>query len=256
MTYQEAVTQAASALTRGEDANWELARLTYENTFTSGDVKAQPTRVSMERWCADIRAASGRQFSYTTGNRYKAIWVRHGLPLGEDRPSWTDAWEDVHGGPSPAVAFAGINAERITDNATPDVKRDLAVKLMADPDVADAVIAQPATRRAVYESLNRREQAADTHRERIIDADPVSSGLRGLNAIAEMDTVLGRFIQEFTDTFRQMAALPPGDPFANREFLTLRLNHAQECLDQLRSYLDTGKTDIDAFLESVLKGGS
>ena len=248
MTYQDAVAQAASALTRGENANWELARLTYENTYAAGDTQSQSGRVSMDQWCTDVRLASERRFSAKTGERFKAIWRRYGPPT-VGGPSWIEAVEEYVGVPSIREAF-----DPYTAPTTSDTKRDLAVKLMADPDIADAVIAQPESRRAVYESLNRREQAADDRRERTTDADPVSSGLRGLNAIAEMDAVLGRFIQEFTDTFRQMAALPAGDPFANREFLTLRLNHAQECLDQLRSYLDTGKTDIDAFLDSVLKG--
>lgn len=256
MTYQEAVTEAADALKRGEDANWELARLTFENT-RNGGTSGQADRATMDQWCADIRHASGRRFSEANGKKYKAVWAKFGGYDHTDRPSWTDAYYEFNVSYTDrAEYFEATATRRLTEDASIETQRDVAAKLLSNPAVADAVISAPDTRRAVYESLNRREQAAETRRERITDADPVASGLRSMNALVEMDTVLGRFVQDFTDTFRQMAALPQNDPFANREFLTLRLNHAQECLDQLRSYLDTGKTDIDAFLESVLKGSN
>lgn len=252
MTYQDAVAQAANALKQGEDANWELARLTFENTKGLGNPGTTPG-VTMEQWAEDVRSASGRRFSARTAGLYKTMWSRFGLQALADRPTWTDALYEVQPESSWHDRTARLAHQHI-DTTDVEGKRDLAVKLMADPEVADAVISAPEPRRAVYEALNRREQAADVRRERLTDADPVSSGLRSMNALVEMDTVLGRFVQDFANTFRQMASLPEHDPFANREFLTLRLNHAQECLDQLRSYLDTGKTDIDTFLDSVLKG--
>lgn len=46
MGYQDQVAAAAAALKRGEDANWELARLTYENTREPGSGSIpQPGRV-------------------------------------------------------------------------------------------------------------------------------------------------------------------------------------------------------------------
>jgi hypothetical protein len=251
MTYQEAVTQAADALTRGEDANWELARLTWENTKAAGDPGSQPDRATMEQWCSDIRAEAGRRFGESTGRKYRMLWDRYGQHFSVNRPSWTDAWQEV----SPRIDDQRWNSpEAFSERAAAGVKRDLAVKLMADPEVADAVIAQPEARRAVYESLNRREQSVQDRAERIRDADPISSELRGLNSLIVIDDVLQRFVRDFSENFQKIANLPERDIFSSRHFLTVRIERAQECLDRLRSYLETGKTDIDAFLDSVLKG--
>lgn len=254
MGYQDAVAQAADALKRGEDANWELARLTFENTITGRGYRDQPGKVTMEQWCADVRDRSGRKFSPGSGERYKRIWQRYGdLPSQQkELPAWVDAYyEDEAYVPQP---FMEASAQRVASSASPEIKRDLAAKLMADPIVADAVISQPEPRRAVYEALNRREQTAEQRRERMTDADPVSSELRGLNALLDLSQIIERFVGDFSRVFQQAAQLPESDAFASRTFLTLQLERLQECTDRLRSYLETGKTDIDAFLDSVLKG--
>jgi len=130
MTYQTNVQAAAAALKRGEDANWELARLTYENTLDAGDVRTQPGKVSMERWCEDVRAVSGRAFSYRTGKRYKAIWAKSGGPAA-GRPSWSEAYEDADGRTD---RLEGLR-ERQVGASSPEGKRQLARELLDDPDV-------------------------------------------------------------------------------------------------------------------------
>ena len=78
MAYRDNVDLAATALARGEDANWELARLTFENTWNQGEPRSTD-RVPMAQWCADvIDQAPGRRFSEVTGLRYKRLWRRWG----------------------------------------------------------------------------------------------------------------------------------------------------------------------------------
>lgn len=229
MGYQDAVAQAAEALKRGEDANWELARLTHENTLMMG-YPIQAGRVSMEQWASDVRAQSGRRFSAPHAARFKAIWGRYGHADLTDRPSWTDAMIETV--PAAAYEVAGGRRELARSletiaNAPAQERRDLVVKLMTDPIVADAVISQPEPRRAVYEALNRREQTAEQRRERMTDADPVSSELRGLNALLELSQIIERFVGDFSRVFQQAAQLPESDAFASRTFLTLQLERLQ-----------------------------
>lgn len=257
MNYQEAVTEAASALKRGEDANWELARLTYENTWMSGNYDAQPDRVSMAQWCADIREKAGRRFSETTGSLYKTMWKKHGhLPFRE-RGAWADLWLELKGGSYPSTE----DSSNVSVSNALEQKRDLAAKLLTDPEIADAVIAQPEARRAVYDSLSRREHAATERRERIAEQDPITVNIRQ----AEAQLTLSRMVRDFTgnvETFRrnladllqQAGPLSDRDIAANRHFIEQALREAREALDSVETYLVTGKTDIDAFLDSVLGG--
>ena len=53
-----------AALVRGEDASWELARLTWESTYDQryNQYNRPADRVSMEAWCRMIRERSGIPF--------------------------------------------------------------------------------------------------------------------------------------------------------------------------------------------------
>src|SRR5215204_2741044 len=94
MSYEEAVASAAAALTRGEDANWELARLTHENTIKGGGRQTSDGLVSMARWCGDVRQVSGRKFSLRTGGLYKAVWEANSASLAE-LPSFSEALREA-----------------------------------------------------------------------------------------------------------------------------------------------------------------
>lgn len=140
MNYQDSVNAAAAALKRGEDANWELARLTYECTTsgrTAADLQAEKLagKVQMEQWTADVRAKSGRGFAVATGHIYKNIWTRFRVvyPGRADVP-WSDAYAEVRGG---TVGERMVEADfrRAQEHASLEQKRAQFASLARDPDV-------------------------------------------------------------------------------------------------------------------------
>src|SRR5262245_30547678 len=97
-SYARAVTRAAQLLCHLEMDNWELAELTWENTWHSlrGTGPGDDARVTMPQWCQDVREQSGRPFAISTGVLYKRMHDRfRGLPAGE-RPGWTTAYQLIH----------------------------------------------------------------------------------------------------------------------------------------------------------------
>ncbi len=151
-TYTEAVEEAAAALKRGEDANWELARLTYENTLMQGNAMSQPGKVNMEQWCADVRRASGRRFSAKSGRVYKAIWSEYGRHLDGDHLPWSEAYDGVQGG-TVAERFEKTHARNVTEKASVETKVQVARELLAEPEVAEAVVADQATRNVITDHI-------------------------------------------------------------------------------------------------------
>lgn len=135
--YADQVAAAAAALTRGEDANWELARLTFENTRAHGHGE-QPGRVTMEQWCADVSTSSHRRFGKATGHTYKRIWERFGDVALHLRPSWTEALYEVRPGSSPEQRHEREGARYVRD-ATPERKVEIARELLSQPEVAEQI---------------------------------------------------------------------------------------------------------------------
>jgi hypothetical protein len=152
--YEDQVRAASAALVRGENANWELACLTYENTFEKGDVSGQQ-KVSMERWCADIRAMSNRRFSKSTGMTYKAIWKIYGHQQAGDRKSWTEAYAEVQGG-TMADRMVEADFKRAIEHASPEQKREAIATLAQEPEV----LADDETRWAVKSAALKAERLA------------------------------------------------------------------------------------------------
>lgn len=164
MTYKQQVEAAAAALKRGDDANWELARLTHENTKTGrGDAKSD-NKVSMSTWCADIAALSGRRFSTPTGEMYKRIWTRFGPCVGKDRPAWSDAYWQVRGGTAKEQFEKG--GQRAIRNASPEVKRETFKALAEDEAIVDAVDRETGE---VVASLIRKSSVAASHAAQALD---------------------------------------------------------------------------------------
>jgi hypothetical protein len=170
MSYKDDVRAAAAALNRGEEENWKLARLTYENTLESGDTRRQRDegKVSMREWCEDVRAASGRAFSEKTGTRYKAIWARfgtlsqsdrarYGLPPrgGPSRLSWAEAYDTVDGR-TMQERLGGFAVKNSLTYATPEQKREAFDRLSRDDDV----VSDPHTSSAVLKQIAHSNPAA------------------------------------------------------------------------------------------------
>ena len=276
MHYSEAVAQAAAALITAEDAEvileaatakrdaarWDLARLTFENTNSGGGIQVQEGRVPMRQWAADVSEASGRSFGYQTGFRYKAIWVRFGNPSptgeGVERPTWSIAYDMVRSTEPPmAERFADISFQRVARDASIDSRRDMAAELLSDPAVADAIIAQPETRRAVYESLGRQEQRAEAKHNTIRASDPVGQRLDRESALIDLEKLLRTFADQARTLVVAIGALPERSDGAVNPHLFLRQSFvaAEDALGSVRSLLTTGKSDIDNFLADVLNGG-
>ena len=144
-TLEQRIEQACAALVRGEDANWELARLTFEST-RNGKFTASPgdDRISITEWSERIRAKTGRSFSLSTASRFRQIWNHFGTRLAheQDRPSWSDAWDWVLGERSSGERFAGTDAKRVIEHVEHipvETKRALVDALRRDHEVAERI---------------------------------------------------------------------------------------------------------------------
>lgn len=254
MTYRDNVARAGAALQRGEDANWELARLTFENTYSVGE--SRDGRVPMEEWCTDVRAVSSRAFSVRTGTTYKAIWRAHTpLPIAE-LPSWSQALETIMGSTlDERRADMIVGSAR---NAEPETKREIFQELSRDADVV-AEAAQPgsATSRAISDLEYKSETLRQEHRERVIQADPVARHLEEQAAVIDIAAECNRFRRDcrrfaevIANLLRSAGDAGDGDLFWIREAIT----DARAALDQLDGFVNAGHTDLDVFLGSVLSG--
>jgi hypothetical protein len=130
---EQNVRAAAAALIRGEDANWELARLTYENT---GSEVGQLTQAE---WARRVQAESGRKFGATTASYYRRVWEVYGQIYRDSDTTitWHDAYWEIRGTTS-GESFAETNAKQTIKNlADVPVEEKLALgqSLMNDPDV-------------------------------------------------------------------------------------------------------------------------
>jgi len=159
----------------GERANWELARLTYESTFESGDYGSQHGRVAMAQWCADIQAASGRRFSPKTGARYKALWSRYPLP-GAEKGSWSEAYFEMRGESSKEMHDRRMPST--VSQAPLAVKRAVFQQLARDHDaVEDAVDLTSETARAITDLNHKCAVLLGQHRDQLLGEDPIARKL-------------------------------------------------------------------------------
>lgn len=260
MTYRESVEQAALALKRGEDANWDLARLTFENTLERG-VAARAICVSMEQWCADVRAASGRRFSARTGARYRQIWQISISRGATNDSSWSDIYNEVQG-QTPDEGFARQHGNTLVRHGTPEAKRETFQQLASDPDVIqEAAMVGTPTSRAVSDLYTKTERVREEHREREIETDPISKRLDQVGAALDLESTCNRFardLMQLSERFaREINAALPRTGAAREEHLywvRQAIGRAKSVLDELESYAETGRTDLDAFLEGVLGG--
>lgn len=257
--YSEAVQAAAGALKRGEDANWDLARLTAENT-KDDRWETSPDRVPMETWCADVREASGRRFGVETGKRYKRIWLSYGPRYqgsDTDRPSWQDAyWTDR--GEVPGESFTGMHVGQVL-RATPEVKAETAAKLLADPEVMQQAVAMGSPlSRALSEAADTQRTLREERVEQIIENDPISQRLRSSTSLTELSGILSRFAQDVESRLPHIQGLPglASDPTAQAMFLRESVLRAETAIASVKALLTTGRVggDVDEFVGQVLRG--
>lgn len=145
MNYRKAVADAATALKRGEDANWTLARLTYEvcgpPRGSGGDHTSGLTRLpTLEQWSKDVAEASGRKFGSFTARLYRRIWAEYGEQTshGTFATSWADAYDAVRG-QTPDERMSDFNLRRGWENASPEAKQEALKTFARDADAAPAL---------------------------------------------------------------------------------------------------------------------
>ena len=148
--YKDQVRAAAAALKRGEDANWELAKLTFEVCGPPGQRGRDTSYTALDRWATDVRDASGRAFAHRTASYYRDIWHRFGLHPGATQISWTDAYAEIRGG-TVGERMVEADFKRALTNASVEQKRDVLTTLAQDAVVLDDDRTRRTVERAVYQ---------------------------------------------------------------------------------------------------------
>ncbi|HEY1292784.1 MAG TPA: hypothetical protein VGJ60_06895 [Chloroflexota bacterium] len=128
----------------------------------------------------------------------------------------------------------------------------------ATPEAIDEVLDQPEIRRAVYQGLHRREQQVTARAERIADADPIDRTIDQQRALLDVRTwvdQMRRHVEKLRDDILpRLGSAPTRDPLALRQFLKEALDDLDDATGPIRVFVDTGSSDIDQFLSSVLGG--
>lgn len=198
MSYQKAVKDAADALVRGEDANWELARLTYENTNRRGERH----KATHEQWSADVREESHRRFSETTSQKFAMMWDRFGSDSTIVQ-SWTEAWYELTPRDAAEPMRARAARTHVGEGEAAQVAETVREALRR-PEVARQVVSD----RETNSRLARARQDYDEEVEAVAATDD-SALRRGRNldknqaVISRLNTAAG-FIDQATDMADQL----------------------------------------------------
>ena len=147
--YKDQVRAAAAALKRGEDANWELAKLTYQACGAPpGRGRANVTGVSTKAWAGDVAAESGRPFSNFTAAVYREVWHRFGM--NSQGYSWSEAYAEIRGG-TVGERMVEADFKRAIANASVEQKREALTTLANEHEVLDDDHTRRTVERAVYQ---------------------------------------------------------------------------------------------------------
>jgi hypothetical protein len=238
--YQEAVTEARQLVKRSETDQWRLAELTWQQTKGSG--------VSIAQWARDTG------LSDTKAGRLALIWQRHGSPA-TDRIEFSEAYARVSR-PELADAEPGqVYADRHVQEARTAVRRmpaeqqaSVVREALTDPDVAEQVVAHPATRA----SIARAEHSADARQQDTARSDyelrnPKSAAL---GAMADVEYGLTKARQGVEDARHALDQLPAGD----RERAIVL---GQRVAAALELFMAAARgDDLDAELQALVEGGT
>jgi hypothetical protein len=265
MRYDEAVAEAARCLSRGEEADWRLAQLTYEHTRRQRGNHADDGRVTMERWCADVQGASSvrTRFGEATGSRYARIWGTYGIASPATQwPSFKDAYAEVDGTPDRERMMA-YEAKRLLEQGTPEQKEEAAAALLEDPAIQQRAVhylASPVGRAVTKITTKRNAAAEATARERA-GRIPQVAVVDQARALADLIHATSGFADDLHRLLGEMGRLPnpDRDAWMSNRYLADAVARAEVALESLRSLLKTGipRADVDDFVKGVLgqKGG-
>jgi len=187
------------------------------------------------------------------------VWRPTRHKTADGRPRWTVDAIRTHKGEKSANPALGSEAllDRAFKGTPPQVILHRAFQ-EATPEAIDDVLDQPEVRRAVYEGLHRRELEASERRERHIAADPIGRRLDQQEAMLDLQKwvdVMRRHIERLhDDILPRLGKAPDRDPMAMRRFLAEALADLDEATAPVRTFVETGGTDVDRFLSEVLGG--
>lgn len=252
MTYKQQVEAAAAALKRGDDANWELARLTDENTKAGRGPGVESGRVDMATWCGDVAQRSGRAFGERTGKFYRRVWREFGHLRSQT--SWSEAYWEVRGGSAKDQFEKG--GQRAIKNASAEVKRETFKALAEDAAIVDAVDREtgeivatmirknPVVASHAMTALDERHAEASTKPTLTTDDLPGDNGQTAREAQAELTNfmVVFRRAQRAIQDLRREAVGVTLDP-TDRDSFFDALQHLRADLDAVGALLSGSSLD-------------
>lgn len=153
--YQKQVRAAAAALKRGEDSNWDLARLTFEVCGPPGRGGHVAKPITLAQWAKDVAVESGRRFSATTASYYRDIWTRFESQYHQGDIDFTNAYAQIRGG-SVGERMVEHDFKRAMTNASAEQKREAFATLAREPEV----LADLPTSTEVFSQIVRDNPAA------------------------------------------------------------------------------------------------
>jgi hypothetical protein len=244
MSYQDNVRAAAAALKRGEDANWELARLTYETCGAapgSGgwQARAKAGYVAIQTWANDVANESGRNFSYATAAYYRDAWALRQTNPGRFA-TWSDAYSSVRGG---TVGERMVEADfnRALAHATPEQKRDVFQRIVREePAVVQQAWQDTDTNVALSEARwqAHQEQIVQPAREKRAIFEPTDTTLDRTSFFYDIQKKVDQWAREL-DGIRDFLANAEDVNLvtrkATRNSFELLIHAAEQCRDTLPS---------------------
>lgn len=250
MSYQDNVQAAAMALSHGEDANWELARLTFESTRERG-AHPQPDKATMEQWCAAVRELSGRKFSDSTGALHKRVWGRFGQQFIVDRPSWTDAVLSANSTTDARVDE--IHLDSSLRRVSPEKKREIFFQLANDKEVINRETAPDAVamlHNRHRDILSMPPVPTSNHEQPEAREQDRRTGTAASLGVAELGMCVSQMLSaaaKYRDTLRNMGQLSDMVREAELQSVAYGIERWQDNIELLSgsSVVD----DIDAFLK-------
>jgi hypothetical protein len=238
MSYQDNVRAAAAALKQGEDANWKLARLTFEVCGPPGQRGRDTTYKPVEAWATDVRQESGRAFSSRTASYYRDIWHRFGLHPGATQISWTDAYSEIRGG-SVGERMVEADFNRAFTHATPEQKREVFQRIVRDePEVVQQAWQDTDTNVALSEARwqAHQEQIVQPARERREVFEPTDTTLDRTSFFYDIQKKVDQWAREL-DGIRDFLANTDDVNLvtrkATRSSFELLIHAAERCRDTL-----------------------
>jgi hypothetical protein len=167
-------------------------------------------------------------------------WVRRsdGRPV---RPVERTATDRVHQG---------------ARNLSPEEKAALAAELLHEPEVAEKIIEDETARSRITQATDahyRRKAVERADRtERKAADDGTDRRVNALVWVNRLGEAAERFYRDSNEALRHVGALPESE----RYWLTGAIDRAEATVRAARRYLELGKSEFDAELETLLENGA